>query len=194
MPRWYLTFFSLDFLFSFATAVCPRISYNLRASRDKELSDMQRAHGVAKLMGNSVKVSKQHYKMINLESFDSLKASRHVNGTQPTRNPSETNDNGGKQFTLAQEKTEGCGKPRRFASSSSTPGSCRTIPKSLTNTAPNSTGRLPRHNTDTQLNELIECWGVLDDKARVDLLSYAAGLTSPLQLIAGFHQQSKEEG
>jgi hypothetical protein len=47
---------------------------------------------------------------------------------------------------------------------------------------------------DTQLNELIECWGVLDDKARVDLLSYAAGLTSPLQLIAGFHQQSKEEG
>ena len=135
--------------------------------------------------------------MINPENFDSLKASRHKNDTcdtKTTQKPPATNDGDGNGLTLAQEKTEVSGKPRRLLKSSSTPGRIRTIPESLTNTAPNSTGRLARHNTDTQINELIECWGVLDDKARVDLLSYAAGLTSPLQLIAGFHQQSKEEG
>ena len=106
-----------------------RIWHNLRATRDTELSAVLPAHEVARLMGNSVKVSEEHYKMINPENFDSLKASRHKNDTcdtKTTQKPPETNDISGNGLTLAQEKTEGCGKPRRFASSSSTPGRIRT--------------------------------------------------------------------
>ena len=175
----------------------PRIWHNLRATRDTELSAELPAHEVARLMGNSVKVSEEHYKMINPANFDSLKASRHKNDTcdtKTTQKPPVTNDTEGNGLTFAQEKTEVSGKPRRFVNNTSTPERTRTNSSSAANSVRNSTGRLARHNTDTQINELIECWGGLDDKARVDLLNYAAGLTSPLQLIAGFHQQSKEEG
>jgi integrase len=52
----------------------PRLWHNLRASRDSELSATGLSdHAVSQLMGNSPKVSRDHYKFITQETFESLK-------------------------------------------------------------------------------------------------------------------------
>jgi integrase len=89
----------------------PRLWHNLRASRDTELSATLPAHEVAALMGNSPKVSNEHYKMMSPEHFESLKHTADKSGTIVAQQPPIMQESDGNESQQIPEIPEEIEKP-----------------------------------------------------------------------------------